>query len=336
MPGTERVENADTIPVLVLAADDGYAMPLTVTLRSIQEHLSRTPRVRVYVLDCGIRVANRRRVHRSLDEGAVELEWVRIEPAWLRGLPTSGHIRASAYSRILIPGLLPDSHRRALYLDCDIIVRDDIAGLWEMDMAGSPLAAAQAGTMTLSSPGGLRLYRELGLPGNAKYLISGLLLMDLEQWRAERIQERIIAYLHENKQDVIYHDQDGINAILATRWVDVPAEWHVRVNCSKASDGPEGRAEAARMADESVKLLHFASSVKPWSYYADPELRGPFYEYLDKTEWRGWRPRPPVKAVLFNKYAWRAAAARLLRLRALPQPTRPGAAPGTADKAGGR
>src|SRR5262249_54112267 len=112
-------------PIVVLAADENFAIPLAVTVRSAIENLAADRRLRVFVLDGGIRPATRQRLEASWPAGRFEITWVAVDASALQGLPASGHINLVSYYRILIPRVLPQSITRVIYLDADLIVRED-------------------------------------------------------------------------------------------------------------------------------------------------------------------------------------------------------------------
>lgn len=277
--------------MIACSADDRYAAPLTVMLKSLELHLRPGVEVDIYVLNAGMRRASRQRMQASLDERRLHLHWIRV-PRHVRRFPVFGHVSPATYSRILIPELLPSSVTKAVYLDSDIVVLGDVTVLWEMDMCGGPLLAAQEGDRVVSDPYGIVMYRELGLPADAKYLNAGVLVMDLSKWRADHIQTKIARYLVKYREKVLFWDQDGINAVLATQWRPLGAEWNYRVLPSV----PVLDRKAADVVAETLqcaRIVHYASGIKPWDPGAVHPANQLFFDYLDFTEWRGWTPSPP-------------------------------------------
>jgi lipopolysaccharide biosynthesis glycosyltransferase len=267
----------DQIPVLVVAADWRYAMPMCVLLSSVERHLTVSPAVDVYILDCGIGWSNRRRVRQLFSGGKLRLHWRRVNERQLCRYPTSGHIKAAAYARLLIPDLLPESVTRAVYLDCDIVVLADIGELWAKDMHGAPLMACQEADCVLSSPGGVVRYRELGFAGDEPYLNSGVLLMDLVLWRRNEIHKRVFSYLCEYSEDVVFHDQDGINAVLGGKWSLLERGWNVRIDLSsRADDGGNAGINESCLTDAGI--IHWASRQKPWHQDVEHWSVGLFYK----------------------------------------------------------
>ena len=114
---------------LVFAADDNYAMPLAVAIRSALERLHGTA-PRVFILDIGMSGYNRRRVLTSWTGLSIQPVWIPLAEAHLRQLsrlPASSfsgtqHISHSAYARLMLGELMPRDIHRVIYLDCDILV----------------------------------------------------------------------------------------------------------------------------------------------------------------------------------------------------------------------
>src|SRR5262245_31380634 len=130
-------------PVVVLAADENFAMPLAATVRSVLDHLASDRKLRVFVLDGGITDATKDRLVRSWSDERCQVTWLNVAPSLLGCVPISGHASAANYYRILMPRLLPMDVTRAIYLDADLIVRHDLAELWECDLGERLCLAAQ-------------------------------------------------------------------------------------------------------------------------------------------------------------------------------------------------
>ncbi len=295
--------------LLVSAADERYAMPLAVMLKSAERGLRPGVELRAHVIDGGLRAGSRARIARTLDPERTTLEWIRPDPTRLSGVPVFGHVSLSTYYRLLIPDLLPPEAERAVYVDADCIVLGDLAELGERDFGGCPLMAVPEGEMRVSSPDGIPAYRELGLPPDARCLNGGVLVLDLAAWRRAAISGRILEYLRTHRERVRFWDQDGLNAVLATRWVELERRWNYRVDCASPCALPAAEALAAIRRDAAI--VHFASATKPWHYFADHPGRQLFLEHLQRTDWAGWSPRPPLRA-LRNPHFWGA------RLRRVP------------------
>jgi lipopolysaccharide biosynthesis glycosyltransferase len=294
-------EAADATIHVACAADDRFAMPLAVTLRSALDALSEPHRLEVHVLDGGIRPSNRERLERTLDSPRVRLRFVTPPADALREIPRSGRFTPAAFYRLLADRLLPASLPRALYLDADLVVVADLARLWDEPLRGLPLLAVRdAGAPTVSSPWGLLNHRELGLAPDLAYFNSGVLSLDLARWRQEEIGEQLLRYLATHKNVIRWPDQDTMNAVLAGRWGELDPRWNQMPQARETRD---------------PWILHFSTWSKPWHWDCAHPERARFFEVLDRTAWAGWRPRKGLRDTQAVRQGKRIArgAARALR-----------------------
>ena len=141
----------------------------------------------------------------------LSLEYVLLKGR-LEGVYIDPRYTEAASLRLLLPELLPELDR-ILYLDCDIIVRQDLAKLWETtELADNYLA----GVYEAAIEGQAERFRALGCDP-AKYFNSGFLLMNLAQMRAEKVSEKLleacrVPYLE-------FPDQDALNQVCLGRVV---------------------------------------------------------------------------------------------------------------------
>ncbi len=304
----------DRDPIYVVtAADDRYAMPLAVMVRSLVDNLGTKKRLILYVLDGGITPANKRKILASWNPGGVALEWIRPRSIRLNRLLITERFGAVAYYRLLIPEILPLAARKAIYLDADTVVLEDIGKLWDIDLRGHPLGAVEDPYIPRVSKGLLN-YRKLGIAPSAKYFNSGVLLMDLDCWRVEGIAERVITYAESNRRYLRFPDQDALNAVLAERWLPLSPRWNAVLNAlwfrhSKANGA------ARRELREVIRrpsVLHFLAGPKPWQPGTVFHRSFLFFHYLDQTRWAGWRPPKELPEEVRSR-SLRSARSRSLR-----------------------
>lgn len=284
-----------TVPVLVCAFDDNYAMSAAAMLKSVELNLATYNQIRVFILEGALHRINRDRIAGSLDPARVQLVWVPVEEGKIDGLKVDRHVSKATYYRLLIEELLP-AVDRAIYLDSDVIVCGDLGQLWDTPRAGAHLlAAAQVSpdASTAGSARGLRTYKALGLASDAKLFNAGVLLIDLALWRRDSVSDRVIAYLRQYADEVLWWDQDGLNAILASHWQPLDGRWNVMTSLFRYyrswMESPFNEHDYYGMTQHPL-IVHYNSASKPWQPdYAQP-FRDVFYKYLDQTTWRGWRP----------------------------------------------
>jgi lipopolysaccharide biosynthesis glycosyltransferase/glycosyltransferase involved in cell wall biosynthesis len=308
--------------VLVAAADDNFAMPLAVMVRSVLDTLAPDRRLKLYVLDGGITPQSKARLEASWRDERLEIEWCTPDLTPLRQLHISGHINAVAYCRLLIPSLLPDTVDKAIYLDGDLVVERDLGEMWDLDIAPYHLLAVQDMTLPyvdsqtalanwaqcgsyLTAPASIRHYEKRGISPKSKYLNSGVLMLNLARWRADGTAQAILTYLRDCKEDVIWHDQDGLNVILHDKWADMDERWnqipHIhRYPSYLQSPYPEPVFDRI-LADPWI--IHFSTRGKPWHADSTHPAQERFFHYLERTEWKGQRPERPRNLIANGGFA---------------------------------
>ena len=91
-------------------------------------------------------------------------------------------------SRLFIGTLLPKTVKRVLYLDCDTVVVQSIGNLWNLDLKGHVAGAVMEPTIYQV------VKQEIGLKEQDPYFNSGVLLIDLERWRADGVEKRLLDF----------------------------------------------------------------------------------------------------------------------------------------------
>lgn len=232
-----------------MSCDGLYAMQLATALRSVVES-NRWP-VAVYILHDNFPPELRRKVENSLPFGATVIEWIAVDLGTFEGLAGYQGFSKVFYSRLLIPNLLPLEVKRVLYLDTDILVLDDLGRLWETDLEGAPVGAVRDGLA--SSPDGSGSVP--GVPPVQAYFNSGVLLIDVEQWRSLGAGELALEYLKVHR-DARFPDQNALNVIFDGRWKMLDQKWNFQ--------GHHGCVIADLPAGRRPPVVHFVTAQKPW------------------------------------------------------------------------
>ena len=223
------------------------------------------------------------------------------ESVWTQ-LPETGFPR-NAWLKIFLPDLLEAS--RVLYLDCDLIVRQNLSAIYAMDMRGRWVAAVQE----LIWKGSLRRLHAhvagLGLVRPEDYFNVGVLLLDLERMRQEQCSMRMLSYAADPATPKRLPEQEAFNAA-ALRFLRERGERIKRVDAAveralesmprleREGEGEEGESESrstptsfsapeAAEASSSSPLLRTSTSPSP-----SPSVSLEACASVDDWHARGW------------------------------------------------
>jgi lipopolysaccharide biosynthesis glycosyltransferase len=273
-------------PIEVVAcSDDGYAQPLAVMLLSLFD-CCRTRRVHVHLL-VPRQFTQQGRLTQALGEhrGLVAFRSVPDEPVC--GLKTAGAVTVASYYRLLMAQVLPPEVSRVIYLDCDTIVREDLAKLWETPLGRYPLGAVPDKNF--------KHRHVLGLAEEAAYFNSGVLLIDLDRWRKAAIGTRALEFAARHPERLTWGDQCALNWLLHDQWLQLDDSWNVQTaDCGRMVDGEFRFYRKPPPPAGAGGILHFtaapgspsAAVAKPWLYMCEHPFKGEYLSYVRRTPWR--------------------------------------------------
>lgn len=298
--------------VVVCACDDNYAMPLTVMLHSAAKHLDPGSRLTVYFIDGGLSESSWQAIKETLANTRVEVFSVIPDYSLVEHLHTSHHVTPAAYLRLLTAEILPVEVEKAIYLDSDLLICEDLTQLWNIPLdddyilaspdIACPYVDARLGCANfrranpfLAAIRPVPNYQELGMDGSAEYFNSGVMVLNLDLWRQDQVAAQMLQCLDDNREHIWCWDQYALNVVFHKRWGRLPVRWnqgaHV-LDYPTLLTSPVDREEFREMLHDPA-IIHFTTEFKPWHFHWT-HLRGNlFFSALDETVWQGWRPEDP-------------------------------------------
>ena len=192
---------------LAIAFTPNYFVPAATTLKSLLDASTGDFRVICLVTE----EIPQRMQHKltALGGGRLFFEYIPLKGR-LEGLYIDPRYTEAASFRLLLPELLPELDS-IVYLDCDIVVRQDIGALYrDIRLGENYLAVVFEAPIEQQA----ERFRALGCDPN-RYFNSGFLVMNLAQMRAEKVSERLleacrVPYLE-------FPDQDALNQVCQGR-----------------------------------------------------------------------------------------------------------------------
>jgi lipopolysaccharide biosynthesis glycosyltransferase len=280
--------------VLVTGGDDRFALGIAVMLHSALQHLPDGDAVRIFLLDGGVSDASKARVNRVLRPARlkVSVEWITPGIDALADLPVTERLRTAAYLRLLMPSVLPEEIDRAIYLDGDVIVERNLRDLWSMDMGDRPaLGVENYSSPTVAHPGSLpETYAACGLPPDAPYCNTGVMLLSLRRWRAMDVGAKVIDFTRQYREFNRYADQDGLNAVIGASWGLLDPRWNVQIltilklgETSPMTDADRRQLQADVL--QTGHVLHYAGHLKPWMHTYRRQCGDRFLYYARRSGW---------------------------------------------------
>jgi len=199
---------------LVIAFTPNYIVPAAVTLKSILDSSSEEAGYEVICLVSEEIPQKQKKMLEGMAEGRMKFNYIKLKGS-LEGYYVDPRYSEAASYRLLLPELLP-WYDKVLYIDCDIIVRNDLARLFNSTELGDNLLG-----VIYEAPIEEQSKRWEAIGCDPKhYFNSGFLLMNLKKMREDGTSARLIEAL--NVEYLEFPDQDALNKICQGRVLALP------------------------------------------------------------------------------------------------------------------
>lgn len=264
------MKKAEVIPIF-FTVDDVYIPFLAVALQSLIDNASDKNYYSIKILYTNISEENQAKINKYQKEN-VDIEFVDLNYYINKvkdKLYTRDYYSATTYFRLFIPDLYPQ-YDKVLYLDSDIVVLSDIADLYNIDMEDNLVAAAPDDVIQTIKV--FQEYAELvvGVTDHKRYFNAGILLMNLDELRKFKFQDKFL-YLLSKVKFSVGQDQDYLNRLCKGRVKLIENTWDRM---------PIGGDTVKR---EDLHLIHYNLAFKPW-HFEDILYKEYFWKYAQQTE----------------------------------------------------
>lgn len=292
---------------IVYASDDKFAEILGVSLTSLYDNSKDFSEIHVYVLDSGISSDNKKKLLSLSDIYQRQpIQFIEAKDiSQVLGFDVSldrGSI--SQYARLFISRDLDPNLGRVLYLDCDIIINQSLNELWCLDLHGNTIAALKDAFS--------RQYRKnIGLRPNDIMFNSGVMLIDLERWKSQKIEEHLLNFICSKKGKIQQGDQGALNAVLSQNTFCFEPKFNSITifydfnyqEMIQYRKPPEFYCEQQiQEAIENPTIIHFTTSfmsTRPWYVGCEHRYVQKWLTYKEKSPWFDtplWQQNPPSGA----------------------------------------
>ncbi len=279
---------------VVCTLDDNYLIPTGVLLTSLCEN-NIGEDITVYIVAYQLKketISSLENIVKGNYSQKIEFYYSSFEEVLGKfnlGNP-EGHLSLAAFFRLFLATILPQDTHKVLYLDGDMIVRRNISDLWNTDIEDYALGGVEDESVERFIE--KDLFTLLGFDEKYLYFNSGVLLINLDYWRQNNVENRLIQYAKKHKYQLPNNDQDLLNAVLYNEKKLLSLTYNLSDNFyrRKRNSRPTIWQETDSFLSDP-HIVHFTGAKKPWLPSCVHPMQKEYFKYLDKTEWKGKRPR---------------------------------------------
>ena len=286
---------------IAICIDENFVMQAGVFITSIKT-TNKNVNINIYVLSEFLSDNSKNSLNTIVSGSNITLSFIKIDLSTLPPLPLEGksHISTATYYRILLPFILPQNIEKILYLDCDMLVLDDLEPLYDSDI--SSLNAATTLDMFNDDK---RINERLMYSLDAGYFNAGMILMNLKNWRKNKISERAIEFIGNYPEKCWAHDQDALNHALNGSYLPLSARYNMQLDffCDhKFLIVDESHFKDIDQSRKNPCIIHFTGPTKPWLKNCNhPYIK--LWDYFQgMTEWRDLPKKYEFRGCKLLKY----------------------------------
>lgn len=249
-----------TEPIVVLyCVDDAYVAQAAISLASL---LDNAPGDRFEVIVAAFQrdPALSQAIFAPMLEARPNcvLRFVDLDDGLFENLPVTRNFSRSIYIRLILQRFVERHYRRLLYLDADTIACRNVAPLWQADLGDATLAA-------VADP----FHQDpvqIGFTQDEPYFNSGVLLIDMQRWRARDCERRVFDILARRGHELTWMDQDALNMALRGEVRFLDPQWNWQPRCADVPAAFLGLDEIAYERRRAAPgIVHYTTSLKPWN-----------------------------------------------------------------------
>ena len=204
----------------------------------------------------------------------------------------SYYITPETNYRLAILGDLFRNYDKMLYLDCDVIVEDDVAKLFDTDLGDYALggcimiesiylALSKKALFYKNAPINITNYFKniVEIEHHENYINAGVALFNLNKCRSLVTLDDALNFL--NSRELIYNDQDVLNKLFNNSMKLLDIRWNYTINIPQYANSikPKIREKYEPLLRDKPGIIHFVSINKPWK--GPCPLHEHFHHYED-------------------------------------------------------
>lgn len=264
-----------TIPVFYSISDD-FTKYAAVSLQSLIKKTNPENDYTVYFLNQDLSDKHKKDLAAlANDHSNVHVEFFHIDDELVKPIQNrkENYLRAdfftmSIFYRLFIPELFPQ-YDKAIYIDSDTVLNDDIAKLYDIEL-GDHLFGACTDASIQYVDKMLKYIRNVLALDPKKYINSGMLLMNSKAFRDKHFIDKFYDLLEKYRFDCIAPDQDYLNEIGDKSILHLDPRWDAMPN----ENTPE---------IENPGLIHYNLFFKPW-HFTNVQYEDYFWKNAKETK----------------------------------------------------
>ena len=165
---------------------------------------------------------------------------------------------------------------KIIYLDCDLILVNDIKLLWDRLIENTSI-------MAVWNPFHDKDNELLDITKDTKTFNSGVMLMNLKKMRENNSFIKLINFTNENLHTIRNNDQTAFNYVFKNDWVQLPIEFNFQtIFLRRRPVKFDISNKEFNYIIRNLVIVHFSGRDKPWKYNTNHKYKNQYLKYYEE------------------------------------------------------
>lgn len=175
---------------IAYATDENYAKLVWCSLKSLLENNANFFTVKAYIISDNLSNSSKDKLSNLISSYNGKICFIEFDSI-AYGLDNACTFQngKTSYARLFLAQIVKEN--KILYLDCDTLINHSLCDLWNTDLEGYYIA----GVKDIIAP---QLKQDIQLLPTDIYINAGILLINIQEWKKNKIESQFIAYIRKN------------------------------------------------------------------------------------------------------------------------------------------
>lgn len=205
---------------------DLYAEPCGVSICSLFESNKGFEDIVVFIIEDNISSENKARINNLGKAYRRRIEYIPLPnpQEYFKddrfNIKSLGH----TFAHMIVGGILPKEIDRVLCIDSDMLVLDSLQEMWNTNLDDYYIAGCEG------APGSVALEKEMGIDPSHVHCNGGLMLINLEAVRNDKIEEKYKEYIQsvfDQRKSLAAYEEEVMNKCCYPKVCILPARYNV-------------------------------------------------------------------------------------------------------------
>lgn len=236
---------------IVLAADFAYKEHVITTIKSVCYH---NKHIHFYLFNKDYPPAWFNDLNAQLKKFDCHIADIKVISEDLKSYKTYEHISSeSTFYRYFIPTFIEAN--KLLYLDCDLVVTQDLSPLFGLDISNNFVAGA---------------VDKIAEHFHQEYAFNaGVLLINNKLWKEHNITQQAITYTSKHQDSLRDADQSVLNHLFQHSWLEIDESYNYQTGyyffTKRTKFSLSGLLKKLFLKKKPPAIIHYNSEKKPWN-----------------------------------------------------------------------